>query len=158
MIDKTSKIAILGTGLMGAPMAETLLKSGYRLIAYNRTSARAEPLVGAGAEVVSTAKLAVDRAECVILMVADATAIRDVLFPQGEPPVLKGRIVIQMGTIAPAESRSLGDEELMVWVLAINRRPCRTVKRFLSNFITNFPNEKSFSGHLHDCHVCSIPG
>jgi 3-hydroxyisobutyrate dehydrogenase len=48
------KIAFLGTGLMGRPMAERLLSSGHLLVVYNRTREKAEPLAAAGAELAAT--------------------------------------------------------------------------------------------------------
>ena len=43
------QIAFLGTGIMGFGMARNLLKAGYRVTVYNRTGAKTEPLVAAGA-------------------------------------------------------------------------------------------------------------
>lgn len=42
-------ISIIGFGVMGAEIAKTLLKNGHRVIVCNRTPAKAEPLVAAGA-------------------------------------------------------------------------------------------------------------
>ena len=44
-------IGVVGTGIMGAPMAVNLAKAGYDVIAYNRTPAKAEALVGDGVRV-----------------------------------------------------------------------------------------------------------
>ncbi|MFM6310817.1 MAG: NAD(P)-binding domain-containing protein, partial [Dolichospermum sp.] len=46
------KVAFLGTGLMGLPMAQRLLAANIELIAYNRTPEKLEPLRAAGAEIV----------------------------------------------------------------------------------------------------------
>ncbi|NUP49067.1 MAG: NAD(P)-binding domain-containing protein, partial [Catenulispora sp.] len=45
----TTKIAFLGLGAMGAPMAARLVHAGYDVTVWNRTAARAEPLVALGA-------------------------------------------------------------------------------------------------------------
>lgn len=100
----TEHIAFLGTGLMGYPMAERLLKAGYRLNIYNRTFSKAEPLAPLGAQVVGLPREAIQDADVVILMLADASAIREVLFPDN-PISLAKKTVIQMGTIGPAESQ-----------------------------------------------------
>jgi 3-hydroxyisobutyrate dehydrogenase len=98
------KVALIGTGRMGRPMAERILAGGHELKVYNRNRDKAEPLRSFGAEVVSSAAEAIGAAECVILMLADGAAIWEVLF-KGSPTVdLVGRTVIQMGTIAPSES------------------------------------------------------
>jgi 3-hydroxyisobutyrate dehydrogenase len=99
------KITLIGTGLMGRQMAERLLRSGYSLTIYNRTRQKAAPLEKMGAQIARTAKKAVEETACSIFMVADAGAIRDLLFPSGSGrPVLTGRTIIQMGTISPEQS------------------------------------------------------
>ena len=44
-------VAILGTGLMGAPMARNLLRAGYPVRAWNRSAEKALPLAEKGAEI-----------------------------------------------------------------------------------------------------------
>lgn len=46
-----TQIAVLGTGIMGAPMARNLLRDGHQVVAWNRTRDRAEPLAADGAAV-----------------------------------------------------------------------------------------------------------
>ena len=48
------KIGFIGTGLMGLPMAKNLLKSGFKLKAFNRSISKAEPLKEFGAEISKT--------------------------------------------------------------------------------------------------------
>jgi 3-hydroxyisobutyrate dehydrogenase len=85
-------------------MAERILAGGHKLTVYNRNRDKAEPLGSLGASVVSSAAEAIGSAECVILMLADGSAIREVIF-KGSPAVdLLGRTLIQMGTISPSES------------------------------------------------------
>ena len=48
------KIGFIGTGLMGLPMAKNLLKSGFKLKAFNRSINKAEPLKEFGAEISKT--------------------------------------------------------------------------------------------------------
>lgn len=98
------KVALIGTGRMGRPMAERILAGSHELTVYNRNRDKAEPLGSLGAMVVSSAAEAIDSAECAILMLADGSAIREVIF-KGSPAVdLLGRTIIQMGTISPSES------------------------------------------------------
>jgi 3-hydroxyisobutyrate dehydrogenase len=105
--ERGMKVAFLGTGLMGQPMAERLLAWGHSVIVYNRTRERAERLRPHGAMVVDKPDEAVRSAECVITMLADAQAIRQVLLSQSARKALADRSVIQMGTIAPRESQAL---------------------------------------------------
>jgi 3-hydroxyisobutyrate dehydrogenase-like beta-hydroxyacid dehydrogenase len=101
------KIALLGAGLMGQPMAERLLASGHEVVVYNRTREKAEQLKPKGAAIAEEPDQAIRSAACVILMLADAQAIRQVLMSGTTWKALAGRTVIQMGTIAPSESQAL---------------------------------------------------
>jgi 3-hydroxyisobutyrate dehydrogenase len=104
------KVALIGTGRMGRPMAERILAGGHELTVYNRNRDKAEPLGSLGAMVASSAAEAIDSAECIILMLADGAAIREVIF-KGSPAVdLLGRTIIQMGTISPSESMAFQRE------------------------------------------------
>jgi 3-hydroxyisobutyrate dehydrogenase len=104
------KVALLGTGLMGSAMAQKLLEGNVPVVAYNRTPSKLDPLRQAGAEIATSPQAAIAQADCIILMLTDAAAIDSVLLSQESRSALSGRTVIQMGTIAPAESRSIGDK------------------------------------------------
>ncbi|MEN8261610.1 MAG: NAD(P)-dependent oxidoreductase [Pseudomonadota bacterium] len=101
------RIALLGTGLLGGAMAERLLDLRNRLTVYNRTREKTLLLENKGARVVSSASEAVAGVDCVILMLSDASAIAEVLLDEACATHLAGKIVLQMGTIAPAESVNL---------------------------------------------------
>lgn len=103
------KVAFLGTGLMGLPMAQKLLEAKVQLIAYNRTPEKLESLKVAGAEVVEKPHQAISAADCVILMLTNAAAIYSVLLSDRSSQAVAGRSVIQMGTITPTESREIRD-------------------------------------------------
>lgn len=103
-------IAWLGAGLLGRPMAERLHAAGHRVTVYNRTQAKAADLAQAGITVVATAEEAIRAGACVILMLADAGAISRVLLSPAGQAELKGRTVIQMGTIGPQESQAIQRE------------------------------------------------
>lgn len=99
-------VAVLGTGLMGAPMARNLLDAGFSVHAWNRSRAKAEPLVEHGAQVFDTPREAVVGADVVITMLSDGPAAKDVLFTQDATGAMKpGTIVAEMGSIKPAEAR-----------------------------------------------------
>jgi 3-hydroxyisobutyrate dehydrogenase len=97
---------------MGQPMAERIHRANHQLVVFNRTSEKAEPLKSLGARIASSADDAIRSSECVILMLADAEAIRAVLLSAESRADLSGRTVIQMGTISPSESISLNEEVL----------------------------------------------
>lgn len=71
-------IAVLGTGAMGSRMAAALLRAGHSVTVWNRTSARAQPLVEQGAVLASTPRATADGAQIVLAMVRDDEASRQV--------------------------------------------------------------------------------
>jgi 3-hydroxyisobutyrate dehydrogenase len=83
-----NKIAFLGTGIMGSGMALNLLKAGYPLTVYNRTLAKTQPLVEAGAIRADTPRQAVDGADIVIVIVGDDDSSRQIWL--GEAGILAG--------------------------------------------------------------------
>jgi 3-hydroxyisobutyrate dehydrogenase len=100
-------IALLGTGLLGRAIAERLQSVGHTVTVYNRTTTKALPLQACGITVVTRPDQAMIQADCVVLVLADAAAIRAVLLTPASMAVLRGRTVIQMGTIAQEESFAL---------------------------------------------------
>jgi 3-hydroxyisobutyrate dehydrogenase len=111
LISKTKKefsvaenIALLGLGTMGGGMAGNLLKAGFSLNIYNRTPAKAQALVSAGARLASTPAEAARGASVIISMVEDDAASREVWL--GKEGALgaasKGAILIEASTVSPA--------------------------------------------------------
>ncbi len=96
------KVALLGVGLMGAPIARRLIDADHELIVWNRTTERARTLAAAGATVAGTPEAATEGAEAVILMLLNGEVVSEVLFGDGLAGALApGRLVIDMSTIAP---------------------------------------------------------
>ena len=69
------KIAFIGTGLMGFPMAKNLLKSGFKLKAFNRSINKAEPLKEYGAEISKTLGDVVKDNDMIITSLTDDSAV-----------------------------------------------------------------------------------
>ena len=80
-----ARVAVLGTGIMGGPMARNLLRAGHDVTVWNRTTERAEPLGAEGATVAATPVDAVREAEIVLTMLADARAVDAVVVESGSP-------------------------------------------------------------------------
>ncbi len=100
------KIGFIGTGLMGLPMAQRLVNAGSQLVAYNRTASKLAALTGA--HLAQNPAAAIDHGDYIFLMLTDAAAIETVLSPQTS--LLSGKIIIQMGTIAPAASQRFAQQ------------------------------------------------
>jgi 3-hydroxyisobutyrate dehydrogenase len=103
-------IALLGAGLLGRAIAERLQSVGHTVTVYNRATTKALPLQACGITVVTRPDQAMIQADCVVLMLADAAAIRTVLLTPASLAALRGRTVIQMGTISQEESLALQSE------------------------------------------------
>ncbi|MDR9784591.1 NAD(P)-dependent oxidoreductase [Rhizobium redzepovicii] len=100
------RIAFLGTGLMGAPMARRLLGAGFAVTVWNRDRSKAEALAGDGAICAETPADAVSGADVVITMLTNAEAVKDVLFDRGAADAMtSAATVIDMSSIAPHFAR-----------------------------------------------------
>jgi 3-hydroxyisobutyrate dehydrogenase len=89
------RVALLGTGTMGAGMARNLLSTGHEVHAWNRTRERAEPLTADGAVVHDTPTEALDGADALVTILADAGAVTAAT----SRLALDGRPWAQMSTI-----------------------------------------------------------
>ncbi|MCK8485870.1 NAD(P)-dependent oxidoreductase [Paenibacillus sp. MBLB2552] len=106
------KIGFIGLGTMGAPMASNLLKAGYPVTVFNRTTSKAAPLAEQGAAVASLPKEAAAGADVVITMVSNDESIVEVY--EGESGVMAGirprTTVIDCSTISPALVQRLASQ------------------------------------------------
>ena len=100
------KIAFIGLGNMGTPMARHLLRAGHDVTVWNRTAAKAEQLKADGAKVAYSIAEAAKGAEIAITMLADDHAVESaVLAPeQSSTSLPKGAAHISMSTISVALS------------------------------------------------------
>jgi 3-hydroxyisobutyrate dehydrogenase len=97
----STRIAVLGTGAMGAPIARNLLAAGFPLTVWNRTADRAAPLVKDGARLASSAAEAAGEADIVLTMLADGAAVSEAMSgSEGALGAMRpGSIWIQMATV-----------------------------------------------------------
>jgi 3-hydroxyisobutyrate dehydrogenase len=73
------RVTVLGTGIMGFPIARNIAAAGIEVSAWNRTIDRAEPLREHGVEVAGKVAEAVDGADLVITILSDADAVESVM-------------------------------------------------------------------------------
>jgi len=104
------KIAVIGTGLMGAALAEALLNAGHDIIVWNRSPAKLEPLSSMGAVIASNAGSAIAEADVSLLVLSDAASIKSVLLDPQTVGALKGQKLINVATISPDEIENLAHE------------------------------------------------
>jgi 3-hydroxyisobutyrate dehydrogenase-like beta-hydroxyacid dehydrogenase len=115
------RLAFVGLGSMGSPMAKRLVGAGFELKVFDVLDERTHPLIELGA--VSAASLieAADGTEALVLMVANAEQAEGVLFGEGgaAEALPEGAAVVVMSTIGPEAVRELAD--------ALAERDVRTV-------------------------------
>lgn len=101
------KIAFIGLGIMGRPMAANLLATGHPLFVHARRAAAMAPLVARGAVACRSPADAARRASVCITMVSDTPDVEEVLLGgdgviHGAAP---GSLAVDMSTISPEATR-----------------------------------------------------
>lgn len=93
-------VAVLGTGIMGEPIARNLLRAGITVRAWNRTRAKAEPLAAGGAQVCDEPAEAAAGADVVLTLLHDGESVENVM--AGVLPAMEENAVwTQMSTVGP---------------------------------------------------------
>jgi len=104
-------IAFLGMGLMGTRMSINLLRAGFKVHCYNRTENRAQGVVEQGGLSFSKASDAARDVDAIISCVTDGPDVEAVLLGSDGAchAAKKDALVIDMSTIAPQTSISIGE-------------------------------------------------
>ena len=99
---KQMTVAVLGAGgTMGLPMARNIARAGLSVRAWNRSPEKVRPLAEDGAHIADGPRAAVEGADVVITMLADAAAVLDVMGAAIDG-VRDGAIWLQTSTIGEA--------------------------------------------------------
>jgi 3-hydroxyisobutyrate dehydrogenase-like beta-hydroxyacid dehydrogenase len=109
---KPERVAFLGLGIMGEPMAANLVRAGFEVIVWNRTPSRAAAFAAEyGASPEPTPAAAAERADITITMVPDGPEVEDVMFGDhgAAEGMRRGSLAIDMSTIAPSVSVAIGE-------------------------------------------------
>ena len=100
------KLAVLGTGHMGFPMARRLAAAGHEVHAWNCSPDKAAPLAAHGVAVHASLADAVRAADAVVSLLENGPVVASVLFEQGAADAMHaGALFIDMASIKPAEAR-----------------------------------------------------
>ncbi len=103
------RVGVIGLGLMGKPMAENILKKGFPLTVFNRTSSKVKPFTEKGAVAAKTPADVAKQSDVVITMVTASSDVNDVLF--GKNGVVEGAhkdlIAVDMSTIGPTAAKDI---------------------------------------------------
>ncbi|MCU1218865.1 MAG: 2-hydroxy-3-oxopropionate reductase, partial [Candidatus Angelobacter sp.] len=95
------RVAFLGLGIMGRPMAVNLVKAGHEVTVWNRTPREVE-----GAKTAATPAEAAKDKDAVWVCVSDTKAVQSVLFGPGGAieGLTSGTVVVDSSTISPSAS------------------------------------------------------
>jgi 3-hydroxyisobutyrate dehydrogenase len=103
------RVAFVGLGIMGAPMARNLREAGFELSVYTRTREKAERFAAEhGARAAATPAEAAEGADAFITMVPDAPEVEEVL-DAAVATLPEGALVVDMSTTSPTASRAIAE-------------------------------------------------
>ncbi|MFF8276836.1 NAD(P)-dependent oxidoreductase [Streptomyces lateritius] len=100
---REENVTVIGLGQMGAALAAAFLDAGHPTTVWNRTAAKAGPLVARGAAHAAGVAEAVAASELVVVCVLDHAAVHELLAPHAE--ALRGRVVVNLTTGSPEQAR-----------------------------------------------------
>ena len=106
-MDENAKVALLGTGIMGAAMVRNLIGAGIEVRAWNRSTEKAEPLATDGATVVEDPTEAASGAGFLLTMLPDADVIEQVVGDGVLPALAEGAVWLQMSTVGEGGNERL---------------------------------------------------
>ncbi len=104
-------LGFIGLGAMGSRMARRLLAAGHPLVGYNRTAAKAEPLVAAGMKLAASPRQVAEASDVVFSMVSNTEALEAIAHgPDGVLAGLRpGTTWVEMSTVSPTATRRLAE-------------------------------------------------
>jgi 3-hydroxyisobutyrate dehydrogenase len=101
------RVGFVGLGIMGSGMAANLLKAGYALTVWNRTTAKADPVREHGAAVAASPRAVAEASDVTFICVSDTPDVDAVLF--GDDGIMAGAkagsLVIDTSTVSPDATR-----------------------------------------------------
>ncbi len=108
----SEKIGFIGLGIMGRGMVDNLMKAGFDLTVWNRTSSRMEPFVARGASGADSPRAVAEASDITIICVSDTPDVEAVIL--GADGVIQGAsagdLVIDMSTINPVNTVEIAQQ------------------------------------------------
>jgi 3-hydroxyisobutyrate dehydrogenase len=107
----SSRVAFIGLGIMGLPMAGHLLAAGHTLVVHNRTKSKADALIARGAKWADSPAEAARGADVVFICVTDTPDVEAVVLgPRGVLEAARaGMLVVDHSTISPSATRRFAE-------------------------------------------------
>ena len=103
------RVAVIGLGTMGGPMARHLIEAGHEVTVHNRTREREEPLAALGAERAASPAEAAQAADAVLTCVSDTPDLEHVLLGPGgvAEGLASGGLVVDCSTVSPSATADI---------------------------------------------------
>lgn len=107
-----TKVAFIGLGIMGAPMARNVTRAGFTVVGFNRSKGRRESFRSAGGSAAESIAEAVNQADVVVTMLSDSPDVAAVMRNKHGvfDSASHGALIIDMSTIDPQVARDLHDD------------------------------------------------
>jgi len=106
MITSGPSVTMIGLGDMGSALARAFVGQGHTLTVWNRTGERSEPFRELGAAVAKDAADAVAVSDVVVVCLTSYAASHEVLAASEVAPLLRGKVVVQLGNGVPTEVKA----------------------------------------------------
>ncbi|MGO4742519.1 NAD(P)-dependent oxidoreductase [Serratia quinivorans] len=98
-----TRIGLLGTGLMGQPVARRLAAAGYTVTVWNRSKEKARALEEYGIAVADSSAQLLAGSQVIICLLSDAQACNEVIFDANAlRHIANGTVIVMMSTLSPA--------------------------------------------------------
>ncbi|WP_428847005.1 2-hydroxy-3-oxopropionate reductase [Rhizohabitans arisaemae] len=106
---RVTAVAFIGLGVMGAPMAQNLVKAGFDVIGHNRSPARTDTLVASGGRRADSVADAVRDADVIVTMLPDSPDVEAVVLGEGGAleTARHGALLVDASTVRPETSRAV---------------------------------------------------
>jgi 3-hydroxyisobutyrate dehydrogenase-like beta-hydroxyacid dehydrogenase len=144
-LESIQNVGFIGLGRMGTSIANNILKSGFNLVVYNRTSEKSRALVEAGAISAASAKEVAAKSDVILTSLRDDRALLDVV--NDEEGILSGiqsnRIHIGTSTISPSLSTRLAEthhaQDSLYLAASVLGNPAAAQEAKLTTFVAGDP-------------------
>lgn len=117
-----TRIAFIGLGIMGLPMAINLVRAGHEVVGYNRSRPKRERFADEGGTAADSITDAVRGAEVVVTMLPDSPDVLSVVLDEGGvlESAAEGALLIDISTISPATARTIAERAADAGLRAID--------------------------------------
>ncbi|QWF82915.1 2-hydroxy-3-oxopropionate reductase [Amycolatopsis sp. CA-230715] len=115
-----TRLAFIGLGIMGLPMAKNLVAAGFEVTGYNRSRSKVDAFAAAGGRGADSVREAVRGAEVIVTMLPDSPDVEEVVLGGVLEHAEKGALLIDFSSIRPDVSRRVAEEAAAKGIRALD--------------------------------------